>query len=926
MRNGKGALWRRWDLHVHTPESHLNNGFGDDFEAYFKTLMTAAVRHEIAAIGVTDYFTIEGYKKIRAYMGDEGELARIFGDAQMVAKVKTILLLPNIELRLDVLVDDRRVNFHVIFSDEIAADDIEQNFLWELDISHEAYPQDRDQTRKLRIHNIEALGAQLKSQHSNFHGTGIQIGMMNATVSDSQVSEVLAKRVSLFEGKYLLAVAADEDLSSVGWDGQGHNTRKRLIQKSDFLFSGNPNTSEWGLGKKHATVAGYVKEFKGLKPCLHGSDAHAFGCLFEPAMKRYCWVKAEPTFEGLKQIKYEPEIRVRIQPDNPSEGEAYAKISKVCVGLPEDIEIGGEAGNADTFCFAGHHEVAFSNNLTCLIGGRGTGKSTLAHVIYNASGQDAKRLTEVESLLTRVRIPPSPLPKIAEATKCEVPSNAEFIFQNEIEKYAGNIDAMSELVTHRLINLSAIEGDSLNELTEKWGESRDGIAELVEAWDRCEEKVRDIDKNNKEIDTRKKQAETISSDEYKTLQSELKVLSNELSRIELYTQNYDKARLRAEGMKKFLSELKWSEEQGSVAVAELMKGIDTFLREAGDKYNVYVATHKKEDVEVRINTKKQELKKFLVEKGLQAENIEELATANQEIARYEAKNLQLAEEMAPYREIYDRKDETIANYEQGYSVYSNRYEEVCRAFATKLGELKVGDKTIEFEVMPTEKNIRSGIVEFIKEELSEESGLKADAIERRVFDDIEVKDYIGDIRKLKQSVLKIDDTAKNTLFLKNLFSDNGFVEKLRLRLVRDYYNIGNIRVKTKYGGNALENTSFGERCGIVLAVVLAAGTNPIVIDQPEDHLDGKFISTVLVRLIRKQKNNRQIILITRDANIVIGGDAELINIFEIEGQGTKITPATIEDLEQREKYIWVLDGGTEAFRKREEKYDLRVSY
>ena len=112
--------------------------------------------------------------------------------------------------------------------------------------------------------------------------------------------------------------------------------------------------------------------------------------------------------------------------------------------------------------------------------------------------------------------------------------------------------------------------------------------------------------------------------------------------------------------------------------------------------------------------------------------------------------------------------------------------------------------------------------------------------------------------------------------------------------------------------------------GLFLLWLLSAGTNPIVIDQPEDHLDGKFISETLVPLLRKQKNNRQIILITRDANIVIGGDAELINILEIEDQLTTIVPATIENIKQRDKYIWVLDGGKEAFLKRENKYNLKT--
>ena len=132
-----------------------------------------------------------------------------------------------------------------------------------------------------------------------------------------------------------------------------------------------------------------------------------------------------------------------------------------------------------------------------------------------------------------------------------------------------------------------------------------------------------------------------------------------------------------------------------------------------------------------------------------------------------------------------------------------------------------------------------------------------------------------------------------------------------------------IQVQTKLGEKPLQNTSFGERCGIVISIVLVAGTNPVVIDQPEDNLDGKFISTVLVPLIKKRKHYRQVILVTRDANIVIGGDAELIHILEGDGQKTEIIPSTIEDVEYREKYIWILDGGKEAFKNREKKYGFK---
>jgi len=157
-----------------------------------------------------------------------------------------------------------------------------------------------------------------------------------------------------------------------------------------------------------------------------------------------------------------------------------------------------------------------------------------------------------------------------------------------------------------------------------------------------------------------------------------------------------------------------------------------------------------------------------------------------------------------------------------------------------------------------------------------------------------------------------------------LINDDIFLEKIHLRILKEFYDINNIQIQTKLGGKLLKNTSFGERCGIVISIILAAGTNPIIIDQPEDHLDGKFISDVLVPLLRKQKSNRQIILITRDANIVIGGDAELIQILEINDNRTKIYSSSIENKEYRDKYIWILDGGKEAFNKREQKYNISL--
>lgn len=99
--------------------------------------------------------------------------------------------------------------------------------------------------------------------------------------------------------------------------------------------------------------------------CIHGSDAHKLSDLFRPNNEKYCWIKANPTFEGFKQILYEPEQRIRILSTLPEEKADYQVISAIKVDDP-----GFQS-----------EPILLNNNLTCIIGGKSTGKSLLLHNI-----------------------------------------------------------------------------------------------------------------------------------------------------------------------------------------------------------------------------------------------------------------------------------------------------------------------------------------------------------------------------------------------------------------------------------------------------------------------------------------------------------------------------------------------------------------
>lgn len=125
----KGSIWRKWDLHVHTPFSILNNEFGSNWDQYVKELFTKAIANHISAIGITDYFTIDGYKKLKIdYLNNPKKLLDLFTPEEILI-IKDILILPNVEFRLNKFVGQSRINFHVLFSDDVSIEDIEENDL-----------------------------------------------------------------------------------------------------------------------------------------------------------------------------------------------------------------------------------------------------------------------------------------------------------------------------------------------------------------------------------------------------------------------------------------------------------------------------------------------------------------------------------------------------------------------------------------------------------------------------------------------------------------------------------------------------------------------------------------------------------------------------------------------------------------------------
>lgn len=266
MNHNRGSFWKKCDFHLHTPYSALEHHFGNDFDVYVQTIFKKAIEKQISVIGITDYFTIAGYKKIKTeYLEDEQKMKSLFSGDE-IEKIKDILVIPNIEFRLNKIVqiikikdgkkhiENGRINFHVFFSDKVPIKLIEESFLHDLDFVYEAEPNERDKRKKLKEDNLIDLGNRLKAEQPDFEGTPLQIGMRTAVVNDEQIIELLAGNND-FKHKYFIAVPADEDLSEISWKSQDHLTRKILISRSNALLSSNPNTIQFGVAEKAGAFA-----------------------------------------------------------------------------------------------------------------------------------------------------------------------------------------------------------------------------------------------------------------------------------------------------------------------------------------------------------------------------------------------------------------------------------------------------------------------------------------------------------------------------------------------------------------------------------------------------------------------------------------------------------------------------------------------
>lgn len=815
------------------------------------------MRSQIDCIGLTNYFKF-----------NEKEF-----DLKEKIEKKSIKVFYNLEVRLDYQnKEDQCLDFHIIFSDKVTQQEID-NFLRNADAN---------------VGGTEKKLADLEKDDFD-----------KAVVNFDQLLECLEKESLKLRGKYLLGF-----LSRGHGNSRSSSNHKKIVKKVHFLI--HSSNDQENLKKDREFWLEYNK------PLLQSSDAHKE----EQIGNKYTWIKAEKTFEGLKQIIYEPKTRVSIDENKPQD--PLYKID--CVGLNFDkaVKIANEKGEIP-FCYAGFNETLFfSPYFTCVIGGRGSGKSTLLQLIASA----IKNKSFVKGLEFEAKKYIEIQPDI------DIVDSVEYLAQNEVEEFATNVSKFTEAIFNRMDSKSS---GKLKELERQITKGIEKFDEQIACW---QEKTK-LEKQLKESEKiRKKYQNIINTFTDKNyLDKKRQIAKTREALIDL--------KQSKEGFLTFIKELKRVVNFESKENMEAKNSYDKVYNQleqdickkieeidADIKNGCFKSDEEKiEKLESEHQTLLQEIGEFFKEKGVSDENIGDIRNANDHLANEKMNIVDLEreiEEIANKIEgfSYEDMDENIEEFKQQINKELNKinsdFEEISKNHKEEVRLI-----TIKYRL---NEDVFEGVFEDFDKLVDKGFNIqKHQSKIKEYLKEIGLKDIID--MQHAEFIKELDSRIENKKAafyetMMDVFNREIHFQIYRLLILKHLRNVEKYKIfEVRYDKRALNETSFGQRCTAVLVVLLSLGNNPIIIDEPEAHLDSALIAKYLVTLIKERKQERQIIFATHNANFVLNADAELI--IQLKNENNKIIAQsfTIESDGYRDDLL-KLEGGEEAFKNRERKYGI----
>ena len=618
------------------------------------------------------------------------------------------------------------------------------------------------------------------------------------------------------------------------------------------------------MGKKsNCPVEVVAKECGSLKPCVHGSDAHKNEEIFEPDQQKYCWIKADTTFNGLKQILYEPEERVKISQTLPDYKAEYYVIDKVEF-IDEDFQ---------------DAPINFNENLTCIIGGKSTGKSILLHNLANAIDPlQVKEKEEKSSSINKniqnisvtwkdgkkdesrkiVYIPQTYLNRLSDAKESttEIDRIIQDIVWIDAEAKSTYTSMLQSIKDYKsTLNMSILglienhkEINSLREDKKEIGDQEGIEAQIEKLSSRKEILSNELDLSKNDLDSYEKTVFEIS-----TLKEQILLLQKDLAFLEEIDSLVEKRKLNYS----FSSDI---QNLIDITMNKAVEAADAIWKSSKHTIltNISNGLNEKENRQNELFEKRDSLKSKIQDNKVITEisnNIQQENDKLKNLKALEEKEKILVEKENKYIDDISLCIEKFKNFHTGYAETVNSKPE----FKSSNLEFFVG--------VPFKKE---AFLDKISMLLNNRSTIFKETIS---IDEFTEAQYSQDF--LKDIICKILNDQ--------LQPKKGNNKESVIRdICDDWFEI---KYNVQMDNDTIDVMSPGKKALVLLKLLidLADSKCPILIDQPEDDLDNRSVFKDLIPFIKKKKKDRQIIIVTHNANVVLGADAEEVIVANQKG-------------------------------------------
>lgn len=933
MKNNKGSEWRKWDLHIHSPYTFLNNQFNNDWDSWTRQIVNSGIK----AIGLTNYFRfneVDGINEIdyaRSKLSSNG-----------------IIVFPNLEFRIgQPNKDSEFINLHIIFSDKISYEKI-KNFLTRLQLDNSKYCQD----------------------------LSIEKEFETATVSKKTL-EIQLKDFIFLED--YLVVCCPNGYGGFRADNKvGRSVEvANLYDKMGNFFFARPQDKDFFLRNDR-----YENSIP--KAVIHSSDAHKISDIGT----KYTWIKADLTFEGLKQILFEPDTRVHFTENPPTGAFSGNTITKIIVNNAAWLK---------------EPEIELNKGLIAIIGSRGSGKTALADIIatgandlswtgneksfirraYNCltdtsskisweSGEETNReltnpISEVEPLVQYLSQQFVDQLCRADGLNDALINEIEkviFNAHNNSEKYGNN--SFKELLEFKAQNARnkrsnyEKELETLSERLNKETEFKAGKTELEKRKDNIIQSIKK-DKDSLNSFYRKGKEERIKQlDELKKYldekNSQINIAKRKLSSIEkLITDVND---LKNRRIRDIIFELKennqetgLTEEEWKNFSLEFKPEVEQIIRWRKDEYLKNIKAIEESSIH------SSSLGKTILYKELNfqiSEILKEVSIDKEFTERIEKLSKRISDQELELKRI-DTNLERAKKAEENIKIiidertntYRNIFESIIEE-EIELNSLYTPLKNVLIQKGGSIKNISFSVkrnvdinkwIEQCEDELLDLRKMGAFRGKGTMLE-LAKKDLLeawrtGDAKTISLKMQEFRNEYDKDFLMHSPYDikDSRHI-KWRLDLGKWLYGTHHINISysLNYNGIDIAQLSPGTR-GIVLLMLYLAldieDSRPLIIDQPEENLDPQSIYKELVPLFKEAKKRRQIIIVTHNANLVVNTDADQVIIASAGIQNPESIPeisyktGSLENPEIRKEICEILEGGDKAFRERAKR--LRIS-